>query len=155
MPPSGVRQHARRIVVDDLDVGDERRTRIETFEQVVRQQGVFRRAALERRDKRIDIVKAFARKNAFFEQILIDVGDGRGVRIDTGMAGVRSSEQRPCRAGHRDADSRLQNPVASGDAAEAGIEVRTVQRMRDDPDQFFGDVARQTCVRIERDAIPY
>ncbi len=39
-----MREHARRIVVDDLDVGDERRARVQPLEQVVRQQGVLRHA---------------------------------------------------------------------------------------------------------------
>ena len=37
------------IVVDDLDVGDERGARVQPFEQVVREQRVLRHAALERR----------------------------------------------------------------------------------------------------------
>ena len=44
-----VREHARRIVVDDLDVGDERGARVEALEQVVRQQRVLGHAAVERR----------------------------------------------------------------------------------------------------------
>ena len=44
-----VREDARRIVVHDLDVGDQRRARVEALEQVVRQQRVLRHAALERR----------------------------------------------------------------------------------------------------------
>ena len=49
MLPPRVREHARRIVVDDLDVGDERGPRVEPLEQIVRQQRVLRHAPVERR----------------------------------------------------------------------------------------------------------
>ena len=116
---SRVREDARRIVVDDLDVGDEGRPRIEALEEVVRQQRVLRHAPFERRHERIDVVEALAGEDAFVEEILVDVGDRGRVRVDAGMAGVGPGEQRPRRARHRDADSRLQNPVALGDAADA------------------------------------
>ena len=132
---SRVREDARRIVVDDLDVGDEGRPRIEALEQIVRQQRVLRHAALERRDERVDVVEALAGEDAFVEEILVDVRDGRRVRIDAGVAGVGPREQRSGGARHRDADARLQNPVALGDAADARVEARTVQRMRDDADR--------------------
>ncbi len=152
---SGVREDARRIVVDDLDIGDERRTRIEALEEVVRQQGVLRHASFERGRERIDVVEALAGEDALVEEILVHVGDGRGVRVHAGMAGVRPREQRSGRAGHRDADSRLQNPVAFHDAADARVEARAIQRMRDDADELLGDIARQAGVRVERDAIAH
>ena len=117
-----VREDARRVVVDDLDVGDQGRPRIEAFEEIVRQQRVLRHPALERRGERVDIVEALAGENAFVEQVLVDVGHGGRVRVDAGVAGVGPREQRARRARHRDADARLQDPVALGDAADPGVE---------------------------------
>ena len=77
---SRVREHARRIVVDDLDVGDERRARVEPFEEVVRQQRVLGHAPLERGRERVDVVEALAGEDAFAEEILVDVGHRRRVR---------------------------------------------------------------------------
>ena len=71
------------------------------------------------------------------------------------MAGVRPREERTGRAGHRDADPRLQNSVAFDDAAHARLEARTIQRMGNDTDERFGGVARQPRVRIERDAVAH
>ena len=47
----------------------------------------FGRAATERGLECIDVVDALAGIGAFAEQILIDVGDGRGVRVDAAHAG--------------------------------------------------------------------
>ena len=84
MLPLGMRQHVRRIVVDDFGVGDERRARVQAFEQVVRQQRVLGHAALERGHERIDVVEALAGEDAFAEHVLIHVRHRGGVRIDTG-----------------------------------------------------------------------
>ena len=116
--PPRVREHARGIVVHDLDVADQRRPRVEAFEQVVRQQRVLGHAAVERRRERVDVVQALAGEDALAEQVLVDVGDGRGVRIDAGVAGVDPGEERSGRARHRHADARLEDAVAGGDAAE-------------------------------------
>jgi hypothetical protein len=53
----GVGEDARGIVVHDLDVGHQGRARVEPFEQVVRQQGVLRDAAIERLCECIDVVQ--------------------------------------------------------------------------------------------------
>src|SRR5205814_9508893 len=45
-----VREHARGIVIDHLEVGDERRARVESLEEIVRQQGILGHAVLESRD---------------------------------------------------------------------------------------------------------
>ena len=48
----------------------------------------------------------------------------------------------------------MQNAVPLGDASQAGVEVRAIERVRDDADQFFGGVARQAGVAIQGEAIP-
>ena len=116
--PPRVRQHVGRVVVHDFGVGDERGARVQAFEQVVRQQRVFRHAALERGHERVDVVEALAGEDAFAEEILIHVRHRGGVRIDAGVAGVGAREQRPGRAGHRHADARLQDAVAFDDAPQ-------------------------------------
>ena len=155
MLASRVCEHARRVIVDDLDVGDQRRTGIQALEQIVREQRVFRHAAVERGDERVDVVEPFAREDAFVEEILIDVRDRGGVRVHAGVAGVGPGEQRPGRARHRDADARLQNAVAFGDAPGGGVETGAIQRVRDDADEGLGDVTRQARVGVERDAVTH
>ena len=128
-------EDTRRIVVNELDVGDKRGSSVEPFEQVVRQQRIHRHPMLERGDKRIDVVQALAGEDAFVEEILIDVGDRSRVRIDTGVTGIGAREERPGRAGHRDADARLQDAVPFSHASDRGIEARAIQRVLDDADE--------------------
>ena len=70
----------RRVVVDQLDVGDEPGARVEALEQVVAEQRVLRHAAGERGLERIDVVDPLADVAALVKQVLIDVGHGGGVR---------------------------------------------------------------------------
>ena len=127
--PARVREHARRILVDQLDVRDERDARVQSLEQVVRQQRVLRHGVLERGHERVDVVEALAGEDAFAEQILVGVGHGGRVGIDAGVPGVEPREQRAGRAREGDADARLQDAVALGDAAD-----RRVERRRDSAD---------------------
>ena len=75
--------------------------------------------------------------------------------IDAGVARIEPREQRAGRARERDADARLQDAVAFGDAADRGIEGRPVERVRDDADQLARGVARQPRVAVERDAVAH
>jgi hypothetical protein len=52
----------------------------------VREQGVLRHTPFERCDERIDVVEALAGKDAFVEEILVDVRDGGGVRDPAALA---------------------------------------------------------------------
>ena len=85
---------ARREVLDHLDVGGQAGAREDAFEQVVAEQRAFRHAPGQRRLEGIDVVDALAGERAFAEQVLVDVGYRRGVRIDAGGAGEHALERR-------------------------------------------------------------
>ena len=155
MHPPRMRQHARRVVVDDLDVGDEADAREEPFEQVVRQHGVLGHAALEHAHEGVDVVEALAREDALVEQVLVDVGHGRRVRIDAGVPGIQAREARARGAGHRHAHARLQDAVALDHAALPGVDARPVERMLEDADQRAHRLARQAGVGVEREAVAH
>ena len=122
--PPRVRQHARRVVVDQLDVRHERDARVQPLEQIVGEQRVLRDRAFERRGEGVDVVEPLAGEDAFAEEILIGVGDRRRVGIDAGVPGIEPREQRTGGAHERDADARLQDAVALGDAAGLRVERR-------------------------------
>src|SRR4029079_7804080 len=71
------------------------------------------------------------------------------------MPRIQPREQRPGGAREGDADPRLQNAVAVGDAAHRRVEAWTIQRMRDDADQLPRRVTRQPGVGVEGDAVAY
>ena len=146
-------QHRRRKIVDDLDVGHETRARVEPFEEIVREQRILRHTAIEGRLERIDVVEALAGEDPLVEQVLIGIGHGGRVGVDARMSGVDTREDRARRARHRDTDARLQDAVALGDAPQRRIDLRLIQRVKNDADQGLRGIARQVGIRVERDAV--
>jgi hypothetical protein len=68
--------------------------------------------------KGVHVVETLPREAAFAEQVLIGVGHRCGVGINAGVTGVGAREQRAGRTRHRDADPRLEDPVAFDDTPE-------------------------------------
>jgi hypothetical protein len=150
--PAHVGDHARRIVVDDLDVADQRGPRVKAFEEVVGQQRVLRDSVAEGGEEGIDVVEPLPRVDALAEEILVRVGHRGGVRVDAGVARVDAGEERSRRAGEGDAHPGLEDAVPLRDPALRQIEAGPVERVEDDPDQLLGSVAREPRVPVERDA---
>ena len=94
MLPGGEAQIVERVVVDDVDVGAERRARERPLEEVVAEQRVVRHAPGERSLEGVDVVDALADVAALVEEILVDVGDGGRVRVDADVAGKNPREPR-------------------------------------------------------------
>ena len=152
LPPC-VRQHARRVVVHELDVRHQRDACVQPFEQIVGEQRVLRHRVFERRDEGVDVVEPLAGEDPLGEEILIGVGHRGRVRVHAGVPRIEPGKERTGRAHERDADARLQDPVALGDAAGCRIERGPAERVDDDADQLAGDAARQPGVAVERDAV--
>ena len=127
--------------------------RVEAFEQIVAEQRVLRHAPGQRGFEGVDVVDALADVAALVEQVLIDVGDGRGVGIDADVPGEHPRERRPVGAGDADTDARLQHPVAFRDAPSRGVESRPVERVRQRADQPPRRLQRQLRVGVERDHV--
>ena len=124
------------------------------LEQVVAQQRVLRHPAGHRRVERVDVVDALAGEGSFREQVLVDVGDGGGVRIDARRAGERPLEDRGLMfRGEGRRDARLEHAVAVRDPPGSRIEGRRVERMGDRPDQAADRTGRQSRVGVERDHV--
>ena len=140
-----------REFLDDFDVRGEAGAREHALEEIVTEEGGVRRTVRERGLERVDVVNALSGIGSFAEQILIDVGDCRGVGIDSADAREDSLEQRAFPAhGQRRRDARLQDRVALDNSAPFGVEARSVQRMGHLADQATHRVARQSRVRVER-----
>ena len=87
-----------RELVEQLDVGDQAGPGEDALEQVVAEQRVLGHAVGQRRLERVDVVDPLAGEAALAEQVLVDVGDGDGVRVDAGRAGEDPLEDRAARA---------------------------------------------------------
>ena len=149
----GEAQIVVRVVVDDVDVGAERRPRERPFEEVVAEQRVVRHAPGERPFEGVDVVDALADVAALVEEILIDVGDGGRVRIDADVARKDPREPRAVGADDADRDARLENPVALGHALHRRVEARPVQRVRQRADHRPARLERQLRIAVERDDV--
>ena len=96
------------------------------FQQIVTQNGVFRKTSVHGSLERVHIVNSFSDKRAFLENILIHVGDFSCVRINTGIACKKPNEPRTPGARQTHSDAGLQNAVAFGDDPSYGVEFRAV-----------------------------
>ena len=86
---------ARRIVVVQLNVADERRAGVISLEEVVAQDAVLGKPPAERLLERVDVVDALADERTFAEAVLIDVGNDSRVRVDPRIAAEKAREPRP------------------------------------------------------------
>jgi len=91
----GVREDVGRVLVHDLHVRNERGSRVEPFEEVVREECVLRDTPAHGRLEGVHVVEPFSREDAFAEEILVRVRDGRRIRVDAGVPGVDARKQRP------------------------------------------------------------
>ena len=145
---------SRRKIVHDFDVRGEARARERPLEQVMAQQGRVRSPARKDALERIKIVDAFSCVRALAEQVLVDVGDSRGIGIDAARARKHALKQRTFAAiGKRRRHPRLKDRVALHDRATLRVVTRAVERMRHLANQTPDSVTRQLRVRVQRDDI--
>ena len=90
------------------------------------------------RSNAFDVVHPLAGEAPLAVEVLVDVGDGRGVGIDAGLARLDGGEERAIRAGERDADPRLEDAVAAHDPAERRVVLGAVERVGERADQVAG-----------------
>jgi hypothetical protein len=148
-------QVLRWVIVNQVDVGAETGARIDTLEQIVTEKRILRNAVGERSLEGIDVIDAFSDVTAFVKQILIHVRDGCRVRIDAHVSRKDLGERGTAGAHDVDANPRLQDSVAFRDAAQTVVEPRTVQRMRQRPDETAPSFEREMRVRIQRNDVPH
>src|SRR5580698_3078751 len=96
------------VFLDDLDIRGEACAREHALEKIVAEEGRVRRTIRERSLESVDVVDAFSGIGSFPEQILINVGDRRGVRIDAAHAREDPLKERAFPTGRqRRCDARL------------------------------------------------
>src|SRR5262249_16995104 len=83
--------------------------------------------------------------------VLVDIGNGSAVGVETATVGEGLGEQRASSTGEADADARLQNAIAARDQAFLGIIMRAVQWVGKRSDQLFSGGVGQARVGLESD----
>ncbi len=144
-----------RVVVHQLHVGGERGPRVEPLEQVVREERVLRGATVDALPEGVDVVEPLSREDPFAEEVLVGVRDGRGVRVDAGMAGVDPREERARGARERHADPGLEDPVAFRHPPGDRVDERPVERMGQDPDEGRSRAPRETRIGVQGEDVPH
>ena len=141
----------RRIVIDNLNIGDQPGSHIRPFNQVMREQGVAWEAPLQHLVQNADVVDSLARKDAFAKEILVHVRDRTRIDVEAGLAGVDGRQPGSRGRGDADADARLQDAVTGRDDPSLRTDDGTVERMRHRADQPRSSGPWEFCVGVERD----
>ena len=124
------------------------------FKQIVAQHRAVGQARTEHRMKRLHVQQALAGERAFAEQVLVDLGGGGAVRVDTALPRKQPVEGRDlARARQRRGHARLQDAVARRDTALRHVNARQVERVRRHADQFTQAAGWQLRVAVERDDV--
>src|SRR5215472_6785693 len=148
-----VRAEVRRIVVNQLELADQARPRINSLDQVVTQNGVGGKTIPKNLVKNFHLVDSLSGKDRFAEQILVDVGNGMRIDVQAGFARIEVGEARAIDGLDTDADPRLQDAVTGLHRLRSRIDDRAVERVRHGTDQMRSGATRQLRVGIESDHI--
>ena len=124
------------------------------FDQVMAQQALVGESSGEHSIERPHIVDSLSVVGAFPGEVLVDVGNRAGVRIDPTRIGEQAAEKGGARARRRGADARLDDRVRSGLHPSRLIEARLVQRMGQRLDHAAGGARRELGVAVQRDHEP-
>jgi len=150
-----VRQVSGRIFLIHHDIGDQPDAGVDPLEQVMAEQGVLRRAAVQAALEGIDVVDALAHIDAAAEQILIDVGDGIGVQVQADIAREDAAEVRVVGAGRDNLGAGLEQPIPAAHPARLGIGRGAVERMGQGCDERTRAVAAQDGIGVQGDDVPH
>src|SRR5215831_18582045 len=145
----------RRIVFDDLDVADQTGTRVSPLNEIVTQQRIAREPAIQYLMDGRYFINAFAREASFAIEILVGVGNGTRVDIESGLARIQRRQPRPRRTLHADSDAWLQDPVAGGHDVFSGIDDRLIQWMGHRANHPCSGSARKLGVGIKGDDVTH
>ena len=113
------------------------------------QDPVFGEASAQRPLEGVDFVDTFADEGTFAEHILVDVGDGAGIRIDTRLAPEQLRVPGPVRARQAHGHAGLKDAVPRDNALFAFVVLRTIQRVRHGSHELPRRVARELRIRVQ------
>ena len=145
----------RRIVFVQLRIAHQARACVATFEQVMAEDRVVRKASAQRTFERFDVVHALADERSFAEQVLVHVRCGARVGIDARFLAEPARITRTLRSRYTRANPRLQDAVATRYAIAALVPTHAIERMRERGDEFQRDIAWQPGVGVQGDHITH
>src|SRR5690606_30986430 len=124
--PGEVEIAGREALINDR-IADQRRSPVQSFEQVMAEKCILGNAPFEAPMKGRHIIEALAHVDACAEQVLIDVGYGARIDIDGRVAPVEARKQGLAGRFRRQLNARLKNRISSFDRAGRSVEVGAVK----------------------------
>ena len=155
VPPVHIHIVARRMFLIEFHVANQRGPGMARLQQVVAQDGVFRKAPLHGPLEGIHIIDPLADERTFPENILIHIRNLPRVRINSGVPGKQPDKPGPPGARQAHAHARLHDAVAFGDNPARLVKHGSVQGMRHRADQPARGIPRQLRVGVEGDDITH
>ncbi|MDP2966595.1 MAG: hypothetical protein Q8N39_11285 [Pelolinea sp.] len=118
-----------RVVLDHGDVGNQPGAAHQPFQEVVTEHGILRDTLVYAALEGIHIVYAFANVDALPEQVLIGVGDGKSIQVQSGISSEEAREPGAICTSRVNLHARLKNSVAGNNLPGCVIERSPVKRM--------------------------
>ena len=146
---------AFRYLFEHKNVAEQRGSREATFDQIVAEHAFGLQSACQRALEGVHVVDALADEGPFVEEVLVYIGHGARIRVDTCIRTVKPRIGRTCLRWQRDAHARLHDAVTRHHHALRLVEYRAVQGVIHGTDQQVRRVARQMRVGIQRDDVAH
>ena len=152
-----------------LDVAQEAGARVTPFEQIVTEYPIFGKAPFECALECVDVINPFADERSLAEQVLVHIGDGARIGVDSRLAAEQPRIARPVRARQAHGHARLQYPVPLGHhlmvcalcrfiearCTRRFTEVRTIQRVRHRAHKLPRRITRELCICVQSNHVLY
>jgi hypothetical protein len=138
-------------VVEQLDVRHQAAAGVVALDEVVAEDAVVGKGMAGGGLEGVHLVDALAGEGAAAEQVLVNVGDRRGIGVDARRRRQDAGEQGARGGDEAEADARLQDAVAGDDTAQLGVEARAVERVGQGRHQPGRRLARQLRVGVQGD----
>src|SRR3989442_5827491 len=145
----------RRVILDDFGIGHEPHAGVGSLDQVVAKKCVLRETAVQDAVDDLHFINPFSREDSLSVEVLINIGDGPRVNIESGLSGIDVRQARARSALYAHPHTGLKNAIARDHDVLLRINDGLVQRMRQGADQALGAATRQLRVGVKSDDESY
>ncbi len=141
-------------LVEELDIARQAHSHVRALDQVVAEQPLFGESTCQHAAEGPHVVDALAVVGAFAREVLVDVGHGPCVGVDSHRVGEQPAERRGARAGQRGAHAGLDDRVRPGEHPAFPVEAGLVERVRQGLDDSAGGPRGKLGIGVQRDDEP-
>ncbi len=149
MGPAAVALISLGELVKELNVAGQPHPDVGPFEQVMAQHPLFREPSRQHATEGAHVIDPLAMVRPFTVQVLIDIGDSLGVRVDADRIGKEPAEGRRARARQGRAHTRLDDGVGAGHDVPQPVEARLIEGVRQSLDHSAGRCVRQLGIAVQ------